>query len=221
MGYIAIRSVAHQAGYHLITASFPADATGATAAANWLEANDGNEIVEQSKDVYRDVLGGEVGFYLRTSDSAVVQFPPAPTALNADVNRGEVTAALRRRESEFRPDLLAAKHSDADQQKIVNTLARRARNLLAYADVDANLTAQARYDLLKAQADVSWYEFARFASVSGWEAAYADTAAAFYAWAKPSDGTALNSVGLPAADTTLTAPTPAAIVALDLLDKLA
>ena len=208
MVYVVRSSVAHSGTWYHIVATFAPTTDGHTDLHAWLAANDGNEMHEsETKDLALDVPGAAVGFYINTADNALAQFPPASTTQNADVNRAEIHASLKEQLDKFPEKFFKLEATQARPEFVT----RRVRNILAYASIDSNLTDVAKATLLKNEAKADLLEMANFAA-SAWLTAYSDDQTSFYEWTKPTTGAAYESVALPTANATLTAPDSASAI---------
>ena len=201
MATTVIKSLPALSTYNEAVRTFPHTTDGDTAARAWVQLNDGHEIVEVAKDDYAD-LAIRIGWYVNTADNSVHEVLPNPDAVAADL-RGEIVLLLREQLGKFPDKLFKIDGTEGSQR--TELVFRRARNILAYAAIDGNLTDESKFSILKAEAEADWLEVANYAAAA-WLTAYADSATAFYEWSKPSVGTAFGGVALPTATATLTAP---------------
>ena len=150
MSYITVRAAAVTSTWHEITATFPPNSTGGIAAHAWTTANPTDEIIEQSKDVPRNVLGAEVGWYWNKSANALAQFPPTAEA-TTDSQRQEIYHILRDALADLHVARLAAKTGAVEAASLF------VRMIGAYASVN---TTNAILDTLKTQARIDLNEAA-------------------------------------------------------------
>ena len=217
MSYFAIASGGYHTDYDRIVKTFAATPAGATDAYAWVGGNDGNEVVEASKDTPRNVVGAVEGAYYHRVDHTIHRFPPARPS-SVDVLRAEAIELLRGQARDFPEKLFKVDGTEGGQR--TELAFKRARNIIAYLAIDGNVSNSDAYAILKAQAGADWLEVANFAAAA-WLTAYNDDQTAFYEWTSPNtESAAFASVVLPTATAGLTAPVAADITGIKVAQEL-
>ena len=151
-----------------------------------------------------------VGWYVNVSDQTVAADIPADTS--AAAQRAEIESIVREEYRAF--DRARFAHADnSSTRPIYGTIAKRTQFLFAALPLNSSDSA---LDLLKTEARKSLNDFALYADMSSWAAAF--DGGSFYVFEK---GTTEDSVALPAENQGITAPNSAQVNAVSLAQQLA
>ena len=184
MSFIAYNPTAHISTYHVIEREW------LTSAEALAYAQGGGEftVAEVSKDVPRDVGHAPTGFFFNTADNSVVSSVAADTS--AAAQRAEIEGIIVEEYYRFNRDRFH--HADnASSRPIFGTISKRTQFLIACLPLNSSNSS---LDLIKTEARKSLDDFAFYARMTNWAAAF--DGGNFYAFEK---GTTENSVVLPSA----------------------
>ena len=169
----------------------------------------GAAFYESSKDVVGNVGTAREGWYIHVSDGTVAADIPADTS--AAAQRAEIEDIIRQEWRGF--DRARFAHADnSGTRPIYATVAKRAQFLFAALPLN---DGDAALDLLKTEARKSLNDFALYADMSAWAAAF--DGGSFYVFEK---GTTEDGVALPAQNQNITAPNSAQVNAISLAARL-